>query len=83
MKNHLSKITILFAAIISVLLVGCNQSNSYYRIGLSSDDPPSYDVLLLKGDTVDVYGPFSFDDYLKMKAELGVPDILKLKYEKR
>lgn len=31
--------------------------------------------------TADVYGPFTFDDYLTKKNELGVPATLKLKYE--
>lgn len=33
--------------------------------------------------TQDVYGPLSFEDYLKKKAELGVPSTLMLKREKQ
>lgn len=32
--------------------------------------------------TSDVFGPLSYDDYLKKKTELGVPEKLKLKCEK-
>lgn len=33
-------------------------------------------------ETADVYGPFSFDQYLSKKDELGVPEDLKLKCER-
>jgi hypothetical protein len=32
--------------------------------------------------TADVYGPLAFDQYLKKKIELGVPEELKLKCER-
>ena len=32
-------------------------------------------------ETSDVYGPLNFEDYLKKKNELGVPEKLKLKCE--
>jgi hypothetical protein len=37
---------------------------------------------ILSIETADVYGPFTFIQYLKKKTELGVPEKLKLKCEK-
>lgn len=37
---------------------------------------------IINQQTADVYGPLVFEDYLEKKAELGVPDNLKLKCEK-
>lgn len=47
------------------------------------EDSPIHQYLILCKKTADIYGPFSFEDYLKMKKELGVPETLKLKREKQ
>ena len=47
------------------------------------EESPIHQYWIIGHKSADVYGPFSFGDYLKMKAELGVPETLKLKCEKR
>ena len=42
-----------------------------------------HDYWILNMETSDVYGPLSFEDYLKKKKDLGVPEKLKLKCEKQ
>lgn len=47
------------------------------------EDTPTihyYWIMVVK--TADVYGPFSYEDYLDMKKQLGVPPTLMLKHEK-
>lgn len=41
-----------------------------------------HDYWILNMKTSDVYGPLCFDDYLKKKKELVVPETLKLKFER-
>ena len=49
MKKHLSKITILLAAITMILLVGCNRP----RIVVENDDTEGFDIVkVYRGDTV-------------------------------
>ena len=47
------------------------------------EDSPIHLYWILNTKTADVYGPYSFDDYLRIKKELGVPETLKLKREKQ
>lgn len=44
-------------------------------------DSSCHDFWILNMKTSDVYGPYTFDDYLTKKKELGVPETLKLEYE--
>lgn len=41
-----------------------------------------HDYWILNMKTSDVFGPLCFDDYLKKKKELVVPETLKLKFER-
>ncbi|MBO7460749.1 MAG: hypothetical protein J6T53_07580 [Bacteroidales bacterium] len=47
------------------------------------EESPIHQYWIIVKTTADVYGPFSYEDYLKMKKELGVPETLKLKREKQ
>ena len=47
------------------------------------EDSPIHLYWILNTKTADVYGPYSFDDYIRIKKELGVPETLKLKCEKQ
>lgn len=46
------------------------------------DNSNAHVYYIINQQTADVYGPLSFDQYLKKKNELGVPERLKLKCEK-
>lgn len=48
------------------LIMQNSNKHSFWIIGIKS---------------ADVYGPFTFDDYLTKKKELGIPATLKLEYE--
>ena len=47
------------------------------------EESPIHQYWIIVKTTADVYGPFSYEDYLKMKKELGIPETLKLKREKQ
>ena len=47
------------------------------------DTPTTHQYWIMVVKTADVYGPFSYEDYLIMKQQLGVPPTLKLKWEKK
>ena len=46
------------------------------------ESPAIHQYWILVINTADVYGPFSYEDYLDMKQKLGVPPTLMLKCEK-
>lgn len=52
----------------TMLMMENSKIHSYWIVGI---------------ETADVYGPFSFDQYLKKKNELRVPEKLKLKCERQ
>lgn len=47
------------------------------------DTPTTHQYWIMVVKTADVYGPFSYEDYIDMKNKLGVPPTLKLKREKK
>lgn len=47
------------------------------------DTPTTHQYWIMVVKTADVYGPFSYEDYLDMKQKLEVPQTLKLKREKK
>ena len=58
-------------------------TNHYDKRRKQLEDTPTihyYWIMAVK--TADVYGPFSYEDYLDMKKQLGVPSTLMLKREK-
>lgn len=82
--NHFSKDCILMnGGIIDV-----NHNDSFILVGQNrsqTDNETEKDVAyfwVVVKNTSDVYGPMSFEQYLAKKKELGVPDRLRLKYEK-
>lgn len=57
-----------------------HQYDAYWKMLDNSPVIHQYWIMAVK--TADVYGPFSYEDYLDMKKQLGVPSTLMLKREK-
>ena len=61
----------------SYILVGQNKSQADDEF----DGDVNYFWIVVKMSS-DIFGPLSFEQYLEKKKELGVPERLRLKYEK-
>ena len=65
-----------------------NKDNVFILVGQNKEQfdlnykTEVYFYWIINKHSSDVYGPLVFEDYLERKAELGVPDNLKLKCEK-
>lgn len=57
-----------------------NQYDAYWKMLDNSPVIHQYWIMVVK--TADIYGPLSYEDYLDMKKQLGVPSTLMLKREK-
>ena len=57
-----------------------NQYDAYWRMLDNSPVIHQYWIMVVK--TADIYGPFSYEDYLEVKQQLGVPPTLLLKRER-
>lgn len=57
-----------------------NQYDAYWRMLDNSPVIHQYWIIVIK--TADVYGPYSYKDYLNMRQQLGVPPTLILKCDK-